>query len=67
MIVCVQCRKEMQCVKNGCGARFGEAHVYPGDRFRCLQCQSEVLVTNGRPIFDPEHTAQKEYIQMEET
>jgi DNA-directed RNA polymerase subunit RPC12/RpoP len=65
MIVCVPCRKEMLCDKNSVGAKFGEAHVYPGDRFKCPDCGFMILSTNRSPIFDPKLETQDEYLDME--
>lgn len=65
MIICVQCRKEMNCNKNGVGADFGNGHIYPADRYKCPKCGAMVLRTNDVPIFDPEHYTQEEYFKME--
>jgi len=64
MIVCVQCRLEMDCHKNAVGADFGNGHVYHSDRWKCPACGIMVLVACLRPIFDPEYTAQDEYLEM---
>ena len=66
MYVCVECRYEMRCDKNGVGARYGTAHVYAGDRYICPVCGKMILVTNGRPSHDPDGTQQDEYIEMRE-
>ena len=55
MIVCAHCHKEMRCSKTGLGVRFGEAHVYPGDEFTCEDCGAMVIITNAKPVFDPDH------------
>jgi DNA-directed RNA polymerase subunit RPC12/RpoP len=47
MYICVGCKKEMVCDKNSVGADFGNGHVYPSDRFRCPQCGTMILATNG--------------------
>lgn len=65
-MVCVQCRKQMRCKQNGSGVLFGRAQVYPGDKFQCGKCGTEVILTNQISIFDPEHKAQEEYLQMEQ-
>lgn len=64
MLICVQCKVEMRCDKNSVGAQFGEAHVYPGDRFKCPKCGMQLLKTNAAPIFDPELNTQDEYLKM---
>ncbi len=65
MIICVGCRVEMRCDKNGVGAHFGgHGHVYPSDRFRCPVCGVMILNTNRSAIYDPELQTQKEYLDM---
>jgi len=54
MLVCVDCRKEMKCEKNGVGARFGESHVYPGDLYVCPECGKKIVLTNKESVHDPE-------------
>ena len=66
MIVCVKCAVPMRCDKNSVGALFGEAHVYPGDRFACPSCGVEILKTNEAPIHDPALNTQREYLKMKE-
>jgi len=66
MYVCVPCKRSMRCSKNGVGAEYGPGHVYPGDEFTCPQCGHKILSTNGKPIHDPEHKTQDEYLQMDE-
>lgn len=66
MYVCLQCKKEMMCLKNGVGADYGHGHVYPGDSFVCKSCGIQILATNRGPIFDPEYSTQDAYIKMKE-
>ncbi len=66
MYVCVKCRREMICDKNGVGAQFGTAHVYLGDRFKCPVCEDMILATAGKPVFDREHNLAEEYLVMKE-
>jgi hypothetical protein len=54
MLICVECKKEMICLENGFGARYGESHVYPGDRYVCPKCYNEVITTNKEAVHDPE-------------
>ena len=65
MIICVSCRKEMICDKNSVGANFGRGHVYPSDRFRCINCGAMILNTNRNADFDPDLNHQDEYLTME--
>lgn len=61
MFICVKCRKEMRCDKNGVGADFGNGHVYPSDRYKCPSCGQEILYATN-PIYDKDHTSQDEYL-----
>jgi hypothetical protein len=54
MIVCVTCKLEMKCVETGLGARFYDAHVYPGDAFLCDGCNAHIIKTTSSPVHDPE-------------
>jgi len=54
----------MRCDKNGVGADFGHGHVYPGDRYRCPECGSQILATIGTPISDPGYNTQEEYLKI---
>ena len=65
MLICVKCKKEMLCDKNGVGADFGEGHVYPSDRFKCKTCGHLVLTTNRSSIYDPDYRTQDEYLTMD--
>ena len=64
MIICKNCKKEMQCSKTGLGARWGNDHVYPGDAFKCSECGTEIISTNSQPVVDPNHNILT--IQMDE-
>lgn len=64
MYICVKCRREMHCHKNGVGADFGHGHVYAGDEFRCPICGYIVLATNHAPGYDPKYQFQRKYIIM---
>jgi DNA-directed RNA polymerase subunit RPC12/RpoP len=55
MLICVKCKKEMSCLKNGVGADFGFGHVYPSDSYRCSGCGHVVLQTNPSAIHDPDY------------
>lgn len=64
MYICVPCRKEMRCDKNGVGADWGNGHVYPADRYKCDFCGYTILSTNQNSIHDPDHETQDEYLDM---
>lgn len=58
MLWCKDCNIEMKCTKTGYGLRFGAAHVYPGDLFKCPSCETEVIKTGSSPTHDPERKIQ---------
>jgi len=64
MYICVECKQEMTCDKNGIGADFGHGHIYAGDRFKCMQCGKEILATNAVAYQDPEYKIKSEYLVM---
>lgn len=67
MYICVPCRKEYVCDKNGVGIDFGNGHVYPADRFKCPNCGHEILSSgNCNANYDPDHKQQEEYLDMGE-
>ena len=66
MYICIACKKEMLCFKNGVGIDYGNGHVYPSDIFECPYCQVRIAATNRNSIHDPEHKTQDAYINMEE-
>jgi DNA-directed RNA polymerase subunit RPC12/RpoP len=49
MIICVDCKKEMKCMKNGVKVRYGADHCYSGDLYECQSCGKEVINTNDNP------------------
>jgi len=64
MICCALCQVEMKCIKNGLGARWGEAHVYPGDQYECPECKASVLLCVSGSCMDLDRKI--ETIQMKE-
>jgi len=67
MYICVRCRLEMRCDKNGVGADFGNGHVYASDRWRCPQCGTMILATRRKAYYErPEERGrvQDEYLEM---
>ena len=64
MKVCVPCKNEMLCLKNGVALKWGKTHAYNSDTYRCPSCGNVVAFGNMKPYQDEytdEHT-----IQMEE-
>ena len=44
MLICTPCRTIMKCDRTGARATFQDGrHVYPGDRYVCPKCGSNVL------------------------
>lgn len=67
MLICVQCKREMFCLKNGVGADFSHGHVYPGDTFKCRECGIVILNTgNCTANHDPDYIQQEEYIRVKD-
>ncbi len=64
MFVCVQCREEMRCDKNGVGVHIGHGYVYAGDRWKCYGCGAMIISTNREAIHDPNLSTQEEYLNM---
>ena len=62
MKICVKCRKEMKCSKNGVAAVWNKSHVYPGDEFECPTCGNKILVCNEKPYHNP--NLQGEFLDM---
>ena len=55
MIVCLKCKREMRCKKNGVGVRYNGTHVYYGDSFECPECKSISIVCNTNPCEDSKY------------
>lgn len=66
MYICVKCKREMQCIKNGVGADYGHGHVYPGDLYKCGVCGFELLSTVGNPTSDIKYEIQDLYIRVKD-
>lgn len=54
MIICINCKKEMVCIKNGVDVRYGKdhTHAYSGDLYECSKCYYKVVFTNTTPRYD---------------
>jgi hypothetical protein len=57
MLICVDCRVEMTCAKNGMVADYGNGHHYAGDAYQCPECSAFVLTTAAEAYYDPERAA----------
>lgn len=64
MYICVECKTVMRCDKNEVGADFGNGHVHLADRFKCPVCGRMILAANPRSIYDPDHLAAGEYLEV---
>ena len=53
MQICMNCKKEMICSKNGVTAVWHGQHCYTGDAYKCKECGAEVLVTNRDAYHNP--------------
>lgn len=52
MFVCVNCKKEMRCFKNGVDVVFGTSHVYASDVYICPECGNKIASTVAVPRED---------------
>lgn len=54
MLICVDCKKELQCIKTGISVRYRTdgTHVYAGDLYECSLCKIKIANYNDRPHFD---------------
>ena len=50
MKICIDCKQEMRCKKNGVSAVFSGDHCYMGDVYECPTCKKTVLVTSETPF-----------------
>ena len=64
MKICVICKVELHCLKNGVGADFGHGHTYAGDLYACGICSMEVLFCNSWPSKDLEYENQEYYVNV---
>lgn len=65
MQICAKCKKEMTCVKTGVVCRWGEVHCYAGDKYKCPQCDSEVIHTSRTPFYSDKEIPSELLIQMD--
>ena len=66
MKICVACKTELHCLKNGVGADFGHEHVYAGDLYSCGICGIEVLFCNTNAYKDYGYKVQDYYINVKD-
>jgi len=66
MVVCVKCKREMQCVKTGARVHFGWGHVYAGDAFACPTCGVHVVRTNEQAYHEEDYADQEHYVEIPE-
>lgn len=66
MLICLKCSREMKCVKTGFTVRWGEAHCYRGDKFRCGNCGAEVVNCSSVPFHNKREWPEDEFIQMKD-
>ncbi len=59
MNICIPCKIEMMCEKNGYAVRFSGdgTHVYNGDVFKCPSCGHTIAICNTLPLYDPKALA----------
>lgn len=54
-MICVNCRKEMTCVKTGMIAIWNGSHCYSGDNYKCSNCLNRILITSSFPFHKEEN------------
>ena len=54
MNICVKCKKEMTCQKNGVVAVWHGTHCYRGDTYSCKSCGTTILSIDAKPYHDPD-------------
>lgn len=65
MIVCPECKKQMQNIKSGVAVRYNidGTHAYMGDRYVCSCCGKEVIWCNTNPRHDNNYKKDDIYMQ----
>ena len=58
MKICVKCKKEMYCKKNGVIVRWRGYYCRSGDKFKCPECKSEIITGFGA-AFENSHEISK--------
>ncbi len=53
--VCIPCRVETRCIKNGASLVFGENWVYDSDLYRCPECGHQIAIGAKVAHEVPEH------------
>jgi hypothetical protein len=57
--VCLKCKKEMTCRKNGVFAKVCHNHLLAGDRFECTTCGHEIVTGWARESQEVSELAMK--------
>ncbi len=66
MYICVQCKTEMVCDKNGVGVRYNNgSHVFYGDRWKCPSCGNMIVKTSNHPVHEFEFNLLPDDIMMD--
>lgn len=67
MYICVKCKIEMVCRKNGVDVVYGTSHVYASDVYECPECGAQIAATVDVPRHDPKILERGyDLIQMDE-
>lgn len=65
MYVCVKCKREMRCDKNGVGVRWRGCHVYAGDIFKCSECGASIVACQSGATHEEQPHPNREYLEMD--
>lgn len=63
MLIC--CNRPMRVQENGVGVDAGGC-VYPGDRYVCLVCGRDVVLTTSSSVSDSKHEMFSNYVVLKE-
>lgn len=65
MMVCMNCRQILRCVKNGVAIDYGYGHTYPGDAWTCPKCGFSIINTMDHPVHDEKYAYSERYLKMD--
>ena len=65
MKICIKCKREMTCLRNGVAAVWGTSHCYSGDLWECKQCGNQILNCNETNHQNPLVREQRPIVHMD--
>ena len=64
MNICTKCEREMRCETTGMIVRYGIGHCYAGDKFKCPDCEAEIVVCNVNSFHSEKEVNPEKLLQM---